>query len=192
MKNSITKSLFPALAAVAIAASPAIAQHQHRDGDQQHQGHQGKQKSEDSMDMHGHHMKDGMPHFMNEGEHAAAVEAALTAYAAAAAESSVEGMAGYVLQTDDFTIIEGSHPNWGWADYRDNHLVPEFESEDIAIKSYAYDDFRISATPMIAYATFKVSIEATVRGEDMERERMGTAILVRTPDGWRIRHLHTS
>ena len=189
MRNSVTKSLFPALAAVALAISPASAQHQHGDGDRQHQG---AQKSDASMEMHGHHMKDGMPHFMNEGEHATAVEAALTSYAAAAAENSVEGMAAQVFQTDDFTIIEGSHPNWGWVDYRDNHLVPEFESEDITIKSYAYDDFRISATPMIAYATFNISLEATVRGEDITRDRMGTAILVRMPEGWKIRHLHTS
>ena len=189
MRNSITTTLFPALAAVALAISPASAQHQHGEGEHQHKG---AEKSDASMDMPGHHMKDGMPHFMNEGEHATAVEAVLTSYAAAAAANNVEGMAAHVLQTDDFTIIEGSHPNWGWVDYRDNHLVPEFESEDITINAYAYDDFRVSATPMIAYATFKIALEATVRGEGVERKRMGTVILIRTPEGWKIRHLHTS
>jgi ketosteroid isomerase-like protein len=142
--------------------------------------------------MEHHPMKDGMPHFKTEGSAVNAVTSVLSKYSAAIAAMDVDAMAMYVVASDDFSIIEGSHPNWGWADYRDNHLKPEFESDVIEIKSYAYRDFQVSAMHMIAYATFKVSLEATVRGEEITRERMGTAILIRTKEGWKIRHLHTS
>ncbi len=191
MIRRVTGQVFPALlAALMFTASTAAAQHKHDDGEHEHKAAPDENAS--SMSMDGHQMTDGMPHFMTTGEHADAVKQALTAYAAAAAQSSVDGMAAYVVQSDDFTIVEGSHPNWGWTDYRDNHLKPEFESTEFKIKSYAYGEFRVSATPMVAYATFKIDLEATVKGEDISRERMGTAILVKTADGWRIRHLHTS
>ena len=89
------------------------------------------------MGMGGHQMMDGMPHFMATGAQAEAVKTVLNEYAAAAAQSDVDGMATYVVQSDDFTIVEGSHPNWGWADYRDNHLKPEFESTEFKLKSYS-------------------------------------------------------
>lgn len=178
------------LAALLFTASSAMAQHQHDEG--QHEHKSAPEADAAAMGMDGHHMMDGMPHFMMTGEHVDAVKQTLAAYAAAAAQSSVDGMAAYVVQSDDFTIVEGSHPNWGWADYRDNHLKPEFESADFKLKSYAFDEFRVSATTMVAYATFKIRLNATVKGEEVSRERMGTAILVNTADGWRIRHLHTS
>ncbi len=188
MTPRVHKQVFPVLAAVLMfTASTASAQHKHGDGEHKHKA----APEMESTDMAEHHMMDGMPHFMTTGEHADAVKQALTGYAAAA-QSSVDGMAAYVVPSDGFTIVEGSHPNWGWTDYRDNHLKPEFESSDFTLKFYTYDEFFVSATPMLAYATFKISLEATIKGEDISRDRKGAAILVNTADGWRIRHLHTS
>ncbi len=178
------------LTAMIFTLSTASAQHSHDKKEHEHQA--ASAEGAQNMSMDGHKMVDGMPHFMREGAHVDAVKQTLTRYAAAAAQSNIDGMSDHVVQTDEFTIVEGSHPNWGWVDYRDNHLKPEFDSADFELKSYAYDEFRVSATPMFAYVTFKIALEATVKGEEISRERMGTAILIKTADGWRIRHLHTS
>ncbi len=119
------------------------------------------------------------------------INAVLTGYASEVAKSNVEGMAAYVIQTDQFSIIEGGHANWGWADYRDNHLKPEFSSDNFKITAYSYSDIRISVADDVAYATFKSRIEFTLDGEAKSNDGMGTIILVKTDDGWRIRHMQS-
>ncbi len=124
MIRRVTGRIFPALvAALMFTASTAAAQHQHDDS--QHEQKESPIADAAAMDVDGHQMMDGAPHFMTAGDHIDAVKQVLSGYAAAAAQSSVDAMAAYVVQSDDFTIVEGSHPNWGWTDYRDNHLKPE-------------------------------------------------------------------
>jgi len=122
---------------------------------------------------------------------AAEISAALTGYASAVAKSNIEGMAAYVLQSDKYSIIEGGHANWGWADYRDNHLRPEFESDKFKITAYSYSDIRVSVAGDVAYATYNSRIEYIYDGEEKSRDGMGTAIFVKTENGWRIRHMHS-
>ncbi len=140
--------------------------------------------------------------FAHEGEHndgpfsssepaVSEISAVLTGYASEVAKSNVDGMANYVIQSDAFSIIEGSHANWGWADYRDNHLKPEFSSDKFKITAFNISDIRVSVAGDVAYATFKSKIEFTLDGEAKSNDGMDTAILVKTKDGWRIRHMHS-
>ncbi len=119
------------------------------------------------------------------------ISTVLTGYAREVAKSNVEGIATYVIQSDAFSIIEGSHANWGWADYRDNHLKPEFSSDKFKITAFSISDIRVSIAGDVAYATFKSKIEFTLDGEAKSNDGMDTAILVKTEDGWRIRHMHS-
>jgi len=119
------------------------------------------------------------------------IKAVLTGYAAEVAKSNIEGMAGYVIQSDDFSIIEGSHANWGWADYRANHLGPEFESDKFKITDYSYSDIRVSVSGEVAYATYNSRIEYIYDGVAKAKDGMGTVVLVKTKEGWRIRHMQS-
>ncbi len=115
----------------------------------------------------------------------------LTGYAHEVAKSNIEGMAAYVIQSEKFSIIEGSHANWGWVDYRDNHLEPEFTSDKFKITAYGYSDIRVSVAGEVAYATFNSRIEYVYDGEAKSKDGMGTVVLVKTGNGWRIRHMHS-
>jgi ketosteroid isomerase-like protein len=121
------------------------------------------------------------------------VEAVLEAYSAALAAEDVAAAETRVLsEGTEFTIFEGSGRNIGWADYRDHHLAPEFAADGFDIAVYDWRDYAIHVDGDTATATFTIRMEYSVHGEDRERDASGTAILTRTGDGWRIRHLHTS
>jgi len=119
------------------------------------------------------------------------IKAVLTGYANEVSKSNIEGMAVYVIQSDQFSIIEGNHANWGWVDYRDNHLRPEFESDKFKITAYSYSDIRVSVADDVAYATYNSRIEYIYDGEAKSKDGMGTVIFVKTEHGWRIRHMQS-
>lgn len=121
------------------------------------------------------------------------IEAALEAYSGAlASEDVVEAEAWVLPDGEDFTIFEGSGINIGWADYRDHHLAPEFAAEDFDIDVYDWHSYDIVVDGDLATATFTIRMEYVSHGEARERDAHGTAILIRTENGWRLRHLHTS
>ncbi|MBA2702547.1 MAG: nuclear transport factor 2 family protein [Blastocatellia bacterium] len=100
-----------------------------------------------------------------------------------------------VWATDEsLTIFESGHANYGWADYRDNHLVPEMG--EMKNTKYGFSDIRIHLAGKTAWATFKYSIEADVKENGKPRHvdgaGLGTAILEKRTDGWRIVHWHSS
>lgn len=43
-----------------------------------------------------------------------------------------------------------------------------------------------------AYATSRYTIKATMGDRLLDSEGLETLMLVKTPDGWKIRHAHTS
>ncbi|MEK7382311.1 MAG: hypothetical protein AAB262_03390, partial [Elusimicrobiota bacterium] len=57
------------------------------------------------------------------GSEEAAVRKVLADYRTAMEERSVAKLAAVV--SDDLLVLEGTHKNDGWADYRDNHIGPE-------------------------------------------------------------------
>jgi len=149
--------------------------------------------------MQHHEMMNGMYEGMNmhcqmhdcEGD-AASVEAVLQAYSNAINAEDMAAMEALVVADERFSVIEGGGTDIGWVNYRDHHLGPEFESERIDFHVYGYGDIDVRVGHMFAYATFTYAFEATLDGEPYNKEGRGTSVLMRTPEGWRIRHIQTS
>lgn len=121
------------------------------------------------------------------------ITAVLEQYSGALSEESVAEAERWILSSGtEFTIFEGSGSDVGWAQYRDHHLAPEFAAEHVTFHVYDWTEYVVVADQELAYATFNIRMEYEVRSEPRERDAHGTAILVRTNAGWRIKHLHTS
>jgi|GEM_PF-970819 len=176
--------------------------HQNQAAGNEHNGHGNGQGMQGGMaeghgadgDMQGMHERmQGMHDSMHdvEADQAAAV-AVLQAYSNAINVEDVDAMAAQVVADERFSVIEGRGTNIGWADYRDHHIGPEFASERIDFHVYGYNDIDVRVGHMFAYATFTYAFEATLDGEPYNKDGRGTAVLMRTPDGWRIRHIQTS
>ena len=121
------------------------------------------------------------------------IEQVLENYSGAlSAEDVVEAERWVMADGGDFTIFEGSGSDIGWAEYRDHHLAPEFAAEHVTFHVYDWSGYSVRVDQDMAFATFDIRMEYEVRGEARERDAHGTAILVRTGDGWKLSHLHTS
>jgi hypothetical protein len=90
----------------------------------------------------------------------------------------------------DVTVFESGHANYGWEDYRDNHLKPEIE--EMKNVQYRLSDIKTSVDRKIAWATFKYAISANVGERRVEGAGLGTAVLENRGSGWKIVHWHTS
>ncbi len=121
------------------------------------------------------------------------VASVLEGYSGAIVGKDLALMETYVLaDATDFTIFEGKGANLGWADYRDNHLAPEFAGDDLIITRYAYTDFETRVSGNLATVTFAIDVAVNHHGEATERTQRGTAILKNIDGVWKIAHLHTS
>ncbi len=122
-----------------------------------------------------------------------AVQATLESYAKLINAKDVAAMEAYVLPDGlDFTIFEGKGKNIGWADYRDNHLAPEFDNPDLVFTKYEYSNFKTNVSGDLATATFLIDMAYTYKGKASEVTRNGTAILKNVDGSWKVAHLHTS
>jgi ketosteroid isomerase-like protein len=100
-------------------------------------------------------------------------------------------MASQVWANDEsVTVFEQGHANYGWADYRDNHLVPEMK--EMKNTKYTLSDIKIKVTGTTAWATFKYAISADIGARHVDGGGLGTAILEKRPGGWQIVHWHSS
>jgi len=126
----------------------------------------------------------------NNDNSSAAVTETLTKYAAAVQGKNLAEVEKYVVATEAFSMFEGSHINWGWVDYRDHHLGPELkEFKEI---QYSFSDIKTRVSGNMAYATLKSHIAVKMESREVEGESLATAILIKTADGWKIQHMHTS
>ena len=95
---------------------------------------------------------------------------------------------------ESLTIFESGHANYGWVDYRDHHLVPEMG--EMKNTKYEFSDIKIHLAGKTAWATLKYTIAADVTENGQTRHveggGLGTAILEKRSDGWRIVHWHSS
>lgn len=95
---------------------------------------------------------------------------------------------------ESLTVFESGHANYGWADYRDHHLVPEMG--EMKNTKYALSDIKIHLAGKTAWATFKYTIAADVmdngKPRHVEGGGLGTAILEQRDGQWRIVHWHSS
>ena len=121
---------------------------------------------------------------------AASIEAWLKGYDAAFIAKDLAKLATFYHP--DVTIYEGTGINIGWADYRDRHLGPELKAFENL--EFSHTDTKVTMMPggESAYATSRYTIKARMGERMLDSEGLETLMLVRTPEGWKIRHSHTS
>ncbi len=104
-------------------------------------------------------------------------------------------MASQVWANDEaVTVFESGHANYGWADYRDHHLVPEMG--EMKNTKYAFSDIKIHLAGKTAWVTLKYTISADVpdngKMRHVEGGGLSTAVLEQRDGRWQILHWHSS
>lgn len=128
------------------------------------------------------------------GSDEAAVREALLKSASSFAKNDMTTAAQVWVNDESLTVFESGHANYGWADYRDNHLGPEMR--EMKNTAYSFSDIKIHLAGKTAWATFKYTIAADVTENGKQRHvdgaGLGTAILEQRDGQWRIVHWHSS
>ena len=121
---------------------------------------------------------------------AAAVEAWLKGYDAAFLSKDLNRIAAFYHP--DVTIYEGAGINNGWADYRDRHLGPELKAFENL--EFAHSGTKVTVLPggESAFAISRYTIKAKMGERMLDNEGLETLLLIKTAEGWKIRHSHTS
>lgn len=91
---------------------------------------------------------------------------------------------------ESLTVFESGHANYGWADYRDHHLVPEMS--ELKNTKYTLSDIKVHVVGKTAWATFKTAISADTKDRHVDGTGLGTAILEERDGRWQIVHWHSS
>ncbi len=91
---------------------------------------------------------------------------------------------------ESVTVFEQGHANYGWKDYRDNHLGPEMK--EMKNTKYLLSDIKAKVEGTTAWATFKYTISADVGERHVDGSGLGTAILEKRGQQWQIVHWHSS
>ena len=124
----------------------------------------------------------------------AAVRDVLLRSASSFAKNDLAQAAKVWVNDESLTIFESGHANYGWADYRDNHLVPEMA--EMKNTRYELSDIKIHLAGKTAWATLKYTIAADLAENGKQRHLegggLGTAILEQRDGLWRIVHWHSS
>jgi len=92
--------------------------------------------------------------------------------------------------TEDVTVFESGHANYGWKDYRNTHLAPELK--EFKNTKYSFSDLKVKVDGKTAWATFKYSLAAEMGTRKVESGGLGTAVLEKRDGEWRIIHGHSS
>ncbi len=88
------------------------------------------------------------------------------------------------------TVFESGYANYGWADYRDHHLKPEID--EMKNVRYQLSDIRTRVSGNTAWATFKYALSADLKERHVDANGLGTAVLEKRGNDWKIVHWHTS
>jgi ketosteroid isomerase-like protein len=88
------------------------------------------------------------------------------------------------------TVFENGFANYGWSDYRNNHLAPEMK--EFSNTKYLILEPKIKVASKTAWATFKYTISGDSNGRHFESAGLGTAVLEKRKGNWVIVHWHTS
>jgi ketosteroid isomerase-like protein len=125
-----------------------------------------------------------------QGSDEAAIREALLKSASTFEKNDLLGAASVWANDESLTIFESGHANYGWADYRDNHLVPEMG--EMKNTKYAFSDIKIHLAGNTAWATLKYTISADLMENGKTRHvdggGLGTAVLEKREGQWRIVH----
>ena len=120
---------------------------------------------------------------------AAPIAAVVAAYQAAMEARSIEQLA--MVLDADLVVLEGTHKNVGWADYRDNHIGPEMrEWSDFKVLETRITDSLTDAG--LAYVVVESRIRITSQGKAVVVATAETLALKMSGGRWRIRHIHYS
>ena len=88
------------------------------------------------------------------------------------------------------TVFESGGANYGWADYRDHHLKPELD--EMTNMKYKLSDIKTRVSGNTAWATFKYALSADLKERHVDANGLGTAVLQKQGNDWKIVHWHTS
>lgn len=91
---------------------------------------------------------------------------------------------------ESVTVFESGHANYGWADYRDRHLGPEMK--EMKNTKYTLSDIKAKVSGNTAWATFRYAISADIGTRHVDGAGLGTAVLEKRGDDWKIVHWHSS
>ena len=119
-----------------------------------------------------------------------AIRNVLTRSAAAFERADMAEMEKLWANDESVTVFESGHANYGWADYRDHHLGPEMK--EMKNVKYTLSDIRAKVSGTTAWATFKYAISADMGARHVDSGGLGTAVLEKRGDEWRIVHWHSS
>ena len=120
----------------------------------------------------------------------AAVREVLLKSAIAFEKYDVELITKVWANDESVTVFESGHANYGWADYRDRHLLPEMK--EMKNTKYTLSDIKVKVSGTTAWAIFKYAISADMRTRHIDGSGLGTAVLEKRGDEWRIVHWHSS
>ena len=120
----------------------------------------------------------------------AAVRAVLNESAAGFERGDLALLNKVYADDERVTIFESGHANYGWADYRDHHLVPEMK--EFKNMRYALSDVRVKVSGKTAWATYKYALSGDLKDRHLDVSGLGTAVLEERAGRWQIVHTHTS
>ena len=119
-----------------------------------------------------------------------AVTDVLTREAQAVEKGDLPALDKIWSNTEDVTVFESGHANYGWNDYRNTHLGPELK--EFKNTKYAFSDVKVKTSGNLAFATFKYTLSADMGTRKIESGGLGTAVLEKREGKWRIVHWHSS
>ena len=119
-----------------------------------------------------------------------AVADVLRQNAVAFAKNDMTTMNKIWATNESLTIFESGHANYGWIDYRDNHLGPEMK--EMTNTKYEYSDTKVKVSGSMAFATMKYTIAGDSNGKHFDSAGLATAVLEKSGGKWRIVHWHSS
>jgi len=119
-----------------------------------------------------------------------AVIVVLQQNATAFAKNDMATMNKIWANDESLTVFESGHANYGWTDYRDNHLAPEMK--EIKNTKYEYSDIKAKVAGNMAYATMKYTISGDSDGKHFDSAGLATAVLEKRDGNWKIVHWHSS
>ena len=94
------------------------------------------------------------------------------------------------LNDESLIVFENGYANYGWSDYRNNHLAPEMK--EMTNVKYDSSDVKVHVSGKMAYATFKYTISGDSEGRHFDSGGLGTAVLEKRAGKWIIVHWHSS
>jgi ketosteroid isomerase-like protein len=119
-----------------------------------------------------------------------AVRDVLTKEAAAVEKGDLAALDKIWANSEDVTVFESGHANYGWTDYRNSHLAPELK--EFKNTKYAFSDLKVKVDGKTAWATFKYTLAAEIGTRKIESGGLGTVVLEKRDGRWQIVHWHSS